>query len=813
MLLNASISLNLQKNCGRHTFSASPRLKASVKMAKMDLKVLLFLILTLFTGTKLQLAAQNPYNSPSGDTIDVVNYRINLTVVNLASQRIQGMTAVRFTTPLAGITQLPLELRKLQVDSVKAANGASLSFSHQGDRLRIQLQQALPAGDTTEIRVYYQGVPYHESWGGFHFSGQYAFNLGVGFESIPHNLGKAWFPCIDNFTDRAFYEYRIRVENTNSAVCGGLLVSITDMPDGTREFYWKSDRTLPTYLASVAVGPYAMITDTYQGMEQEIPITWFVRPQDTARVAGSFKNLKNIAAIYEECFGPYPFQRIGFAGTALGAMEHAENIAYPNGSINGGVNDEWLYAHEFSHMWFGDKVTCASDADMWLNEGWASWCETLFREKLYGIEQARNNMRALSREVLRYAHIAEGGYLPLSPMPQNLTYGTHVYDKGGMVTHGLRGYLGDSLFFSGIKAYLEAFAYQPATSYDLRDFLSQYSGTDLTGFFDFHVFGPGFNHVSVDSFSITPNGSMFDVEVFVRQKLKGATTPQADCRTELAFMDDSRNLVTRTITFSGWNGSAVFQLPFAPILVMADLYERMADATTDNYRTINASGLYDFAETYFKLDVNDISDSAFVRVTHHWVAPDGMQNPLPGLTLSDYRYWSIEGIFPPGFSTSGRFTYNRGNMLDNTLITSSKDSLVILYRPGAGYEWQPVPFVRQGAWQIGNIIVPGLRPGEYTLAVWDEAFVNSKHPAKTDSRKLLLIPNPVRYEAEAVLPVKTGGTLSILDQAGKVLYRKEVARDETTVRINTSGLGNGNFLVIFNGNHGHKFTEKLIILR
>ncbi len=782
-------------------------------MMRKSLQFFLLAALTLYLCIGLHAKAQKMGPTAMNDTADVVSYAINLTVVNLLSQQIQGMTEVSFTTPLSSISHLPLTLKQLQVDSVKSENDELLNFSHIADNLRIQLNQPLSAGDTNMVRIYYQGVPFHESWGGFHFSGSYAFNLGVGFESIPHNLGKAWFPCNDNFTDRAFYEYRIRVENDKLAVCGGLLRSVSTMCDGTKEFYWKSDRSLPTYLASVAVGPYVMLTDTFPGTEQNVPITWFVRPQDTSRVNGSFQNLKEIAHIYETCFGPYPFQRIGFTGTALGAMEHAENIAYPNGSINGGLSDEWLYAHELSHMWFGNKVTCASDADMWLNEGWARWCETLYREHLYGESTARDNMRSLAREVLRYAHISEGGYLPLSPMPSNLTYGTHVYDKGGMVTHALRGYLGDSLFFNGVRAYLDEYAYQPASSYDLRDFLSQYTGTDLTGFFDFHVFGPGYNHVSVDSFHVTPAGGHFDVEVFVRQKLKGAELPADNCRSELAFMSNDRIVETRTITFSGWQGSSVFQLPFEPALVMADLYERNGDATTDNYQTIRATGLFDFPDTYFKMDVINPGDSAFVRVTHHWVAPDGLLEPRPGLTLSDYRYWSVEGIFPEGFQATGRFTYNRGNALDNNLITSSADSLVILFRPGAGQEWQSVPFNRQGPWQLGIIYVPNLLPGEYTLAVWDELFVNAGSQEPGNTSFLKIAPNPATYMTEIILAKPEAGRLTIHDSTGRVIYFREVSTGDKSIRMNTSGFSNGSYLVNFVSAQGKKYVARLIIAR
>ena len=127
-------------------------------------------------------------------------------------------------------------------------------------------------------------------------------------------------------------------------------------------------------------------------------------------------------------------------------MEHATNITYPNSSINGSLSDEWLYAHELSHMWFGDKVTCASADDMWLNEGWAVFCESVFREGLYGKESYKTTMRSKLKDVLQFTHIKDGGYRALYGIPPEYTYGSTVYDKGGQVAHTLRGYLGDSLF-------------------------------------------------------------------------------------------------------------------------------------------------------------------------------------------------------------------------------------------------------------------------------------------------------------------------------------------------------------------------------
>lgn len=764
--------------------------------------------LTLLTG--LQAMSQNSPLPSLSDTIDVTNYKLNLTVTNLAAQLLYGRADIRFTTPLTGISHVPLELKQLQVDSVKNENDVLLDFTHSGDLLRISLDQPVSVSDTSILRIFYHGVPFHESWGGFHFAGTYAYNLGVGFVSVPHNLGKAWFPCIDDFVDRAFYDYYIRVESNNTAVCGGLLQSVTDMGDGTKIFHWKSDRTLPTYLASVAVGPYALVADTFPGMENEVPVNYYVRPSDTARARGSFINLREIAGYYEDAFGPYPFQRIGITGTSLGAMEHAENIFYPNSSINGNLSDEWLYAHELSHMWFGNKVTCASDADMWLNEGWARWCESLYREHLYGTDASKTNMRTLMHSVLQYIHTTEGGYRPLSPMPPEYTYGENVYDKGGMTVHALRGYMGDSLFFGGVKAYLDTFAYNHASSYDLRDLLTQYSGIDMTGFFDFHVFGPGFNQFSVDSFRIVPAGNEFDVEVFIKQRLKGTTVFAELCRMELAFMSGSWQTETRRISFQGPDGAVTCRLPFAPALVMVDLNEQAGDATTDNYKTIKSTGLFDFPDTYFKLDVTQVSDSAFVRAIHNWVPPDSLQSLQPGLSLSDYRYWTIEGLFPEGFTATGRFAYSKNSSLDNTLITSSADSLVILYRPDASSDWLPVAFTRVGPWQVGSIYVPQLRPGDYTLAVWDEVYVGSSvRPGRDNPFKVY--PNPVKGLLNIEINGFRTGILAVHDTAGRLVFSTEISSLNQQVRWNCSACEPGSYLVSFTANDGIRTCEKIVI--
>ena len=729
------------------------------------------------------------------DTIDVLHYSIHLDVVNLTAKVIKGYTVVSFCPRVNGIEHLPLQLLNMNVDSVFIGVSKILSFSYDDGLLHIPLLTPAGTGDTLEATVYYHGIPFVDpsNWGGFHFSGQYAFNLGIGFESDPHNLGRAWFPCIDDFHDRATYDVYGRVENDKKAICGGTLISVTDNGDNTSTWHWNLNQTIPAYLASIVVGNYTLVADTFQGVNTSLPITYYVLPAQVSNVSGTFLHMKDILGVFESNFGPYPFDRAGITATAIGAMEHATNIAFPYSGITGNLGSEWWYAHEMSHMWFGDMVTCASAEDMWMNEGWAVWCESLFREGIYNNTSYHDNMRDKLKEVLRYTHIADAGYRALYGIPTEYTYGSTVYDKGGIVVHTLRNYLGDSLFFGGIKAYLQQFAYNYASSYDMRDFLSAYSGTNMNDFFDAWVFRPGFPQFGIDSVHVSPSGNNFDVTVFVRQKLKGVSIYANSNRLEISFMGPQWQLLTDTLSFSGEYGSKTFSIPFSPVETMADLYEKIADATTDLAKVIKTTGEADFPDSYARVIADQVTDSAFVRITHNWVAPDSLKTPVPMLRLSDYRYWKVEGLFPEGFKARGRFTYNRSNYLDNTLLIHPDDSLVMLFRAGTAADWRPASSVKTGNYSTGFFIVDTLKRGEYTLAVYDKTMVGEKESASVN-HVIKISPNPGNEYFNISLDFRGSGYLKVINAAGVIVDSIPLSSEKRDIKWVPGPRGKGTYI-------------------
>jgi aminopeptidase N len=369
--------------------------------------------------------------------------------------------------------------------------------------------------------------------------------------------------------------------------------------------------------------------------------------------------------------------------------------------------------------------------------------------------------------VLRKAHITDGGYFALNAIPQEVTYGKHAYEKGGVVANALRGYLGDSLFFDAMTAYLNNFAFQSVSSEDMRDFLTDYTGIDMAGFFDAWVFTPGSPHFSIDSTKVTPNTAGYQVDVWLKQKFKAADFLAQDVVSEITFVDEMYNEFTDTIHFSGKTGHSVKQLDFEPKAVFLDLFEKSCDATTDNFKLFSQPTEYSFPETYFKIFIDELDDLSMIQATHNWVAPDSLKFPLDGLKLSNYHYWKIDGIFPESYKAHGTFVYDRDGYLDGELIESEKDSVVILYREGSWDDWHEIEQSRYGLWDFGQVDVSDLQPGEYTLAVWDKQIVGTEEVPQ--QKHVNIYPNPNHGVINFEFEEKGKYTIILYDSKGSKL--------------------------------------------
>jgi len=755
------------------------------------------------------------------DTIDILNYSIHLKIIHLSNKTISGYTQLTITPKMNNVHAIQLDLLHMTIDSVVAAGTLVPVFTYTDTLLRIPLAAPINISDTIAVKVYYHGMPQMDpsGWGGFYFSADsaFAYNLGVGFEAEPHNFGRVWFPCIDDFIDRATVDCYITVESTKTVVCGGTLMNVASNGDGTSTFYWKMHDQIPSYLVSVAVSNYVPVTSTFNGMNGSIPVKIYVPASDTSHAKSSFIHLLDILSVYESRFGPYRWERVGYVGVPFnsGAMEHATNIAYPIFAIDGSLNYEDLYGHELSHHWFGDLITCASEGDMWINEGSADYCVSIYMEGIYGVNNYKANVKSNHFTVLKDCHVTDGGYFALYGIPSNITYGSTVYKQGADMIHTMRGYVGDSLFFSFIKALMNTYAFKPISTLQYRDFMTTQTGVNMNDFFDGWILSPGFAHFSIDSTVYTGTGN--DYMVYVKQKLLHKPQYINSNRIPITFMGSNWQTYTENIEFSGQTGSKLFHLPFTPVASMMDLDEKVSDATTDYSKVVKATGTTSFSNAYFTLDVQSVTDSAFFRVEHNWVAPDPLQAPVTGIfRISTTRYWKIDGIFPAGFNAKGKFNFNRGaGQFENTLLPTSNsiDSLVLLYRANAADNWHIVNFIKSGNTSTGYLTTANLQKGEYTFGIGKPHQSGIIEPSSSAKATLSVYPNPSNDTFNILINSEKNTEVKIFDNANNLVYTKKVSSKQGIIIWTPQGVKSGNYCVYLYENGQPVTFEKVVYVK
>ncbi len=687
-------------------------------------RLFLIFVVLLFPAIRSFSEQKAPPEKYRDDSIDILHYNINLTIPNLTAKTLTGITDLQVYTTRDSVRNILLMLDHLTVDSVWINEERDHHVFRKGNIIHIRLQEPQDKGSTVLVTVFYHGRPIHDPhWGGFYFTRRAAFNMGVGMTVTPHPFGRSWFPCIDNFTDKATYDYFITVPDTLVAACPGSLEEVIHNHDGTVTWHWNLSDPVSSYLSSVAVSSYTILRDSLQGMQGLIPAYYFVPKGKAASAKGTFSHVSDYLRIYESLFGPYPWEKIGYATVPFnkGAMEHATCISVPEYILTGTHDFDELLAHEFSHSWFGNLVTCQTARDMWLNEGWATYCEALYREFSRGRAGYTRYIHTNHRRVLQFAYIADKGYYPVFGIPDNLTYGTTVYKKGADIIHTLRNFLGDKVFFDAMKKYFRQFAFMNITTAEFETFLSQTTHQNMEDFFNTWIYTPGFPHFSLDSFIIIRDRDDYVTGLFLKQRLRGRTDYSYNTPVKVTLLDKTWKQHNEKVIISGPSMKKTLITSFRPVAVMLNMNQFVSDATSSDYKIIKQTGAYTFNNCFFRLDVKTLNDSAFVRVIHHWTGPD-LPAPPPGFILSENRYWSIEGVLPDSVAWKGSFVYNfsrsmRNGYLDTLPAPSSKEMLKLLYRPSLHTSWREIPVKVTGNPTSGMLLTPFIKEGDYCVAI------------------------------------------------------------------------------------------------
>lgn len=750
------------------------------------------LLFTIVYNCKFSdLYASFPYDTRT-DSIRIDHYTLELEITDFVNKSISGKTEIQGSALVNGLTSIRLDLMSFTVDSVKMG-GNIFPFTFANDQLFFDWGTPLSAGTAFQVEVYYHGVPHFEAgFGGFHFSSGYAYNIGVAFNEIPHNFGRTWFPCFDNFITRSTYTLDITTADNHMAVCSGVLAQQTDNGNGTQTWTWEVYQKIPSYLVSVAVSDFVTSTGQYQSITGNmVPYLFAARSSIIPAMTGSFQHVLAAFDIYENLYGPYRWDRVGYCllPVTSGAMEHAMNIAYPTALINGQLTYEDIVAHELSHHWWGNLVTCRTAEDMWINEGMAVYSEYVYNEQLYGRSSYNSLVRNAHKELLHKAHVSDNGYWPVSGVPQQYTYGVTSYQKGADMVHTLRSYLGDSLFFLGLQHVLESNAYSDMDAAELRDSLEVATGMPLDDFFTDWITTGGWLQFSIDSLIYTPNGNVYDVTLHVHQKTAGRSHFAHNVPFTITIINSDFDQETIPITLSGEYDAITFSTALLPAYWALNLDERLSQAVTGDQRVITGMGNHNISHANLNIQVTGITDSILLITEHNWVAPDPVKDWTKGLLISPQRYWRIGGIWNGNSQINATFSYNGRTMgtnshLDHLLISGSEDSITLLYRPSPAYDWTicPFPFTHNPGNPtdlVGTFSVTGIQPGEYTWAI-KGGTVSLQNPALPSWK---ISPNPASDQWNLHLDMEISSHLSyrLIDIQGHVIDNQIIKKNITQV--------------------------------
>lgn len=774
-----------------------------------------------FITLSVLLGLFNVSNAQRIDSFSIVHTDLKLTVKNFSSKKIFGSATHKIKFKLSS-NYLTLDLKQMNVDSV-FGNNVPLSHIHTGEKLKIDLSNTVSNGDSLDLRIHYSGTPAADpsGWGGFYFSGDFAFNLGVGFQVFPHSFGRAWLPCVDEFGMKTAYDMYIETDTNYTAACNGILI---DHNKTNNSSVWHYRETVPisVYLASVSVSKFSVLKSGYNGIAAAYPIELFCKSSDTNKVKASFVNLPKALEAFESAFGAQPFSKVGynFVPFTAGAMEHAGNITYPSIYADGSKNYEELMAHELSHHWWGNQVTCMSAAEMWLNEGWASYCEHFFLEYLYGKEVYKKSIDDNHLDVLRYAHIVDGGNYALDAIPETITYGRHVYKKGADVIHSLRNIVGDSVFFRSCKAYQSTYRLKNASSVDMRDiFAANGGGAQAIGFFNHFINEPGTPHVIISKQVHSGNGP-YNIKIYTTQKPRFSNVPYKNLPIELFLYKNNKDFEKVVVQVNGFYDSFDLQMNFKPVYIALDVDGKLNDAITDANLKIDTVATYDVPQAFAKIIVRSLKNDAFIRVEHHWVGPETFETVSP--YKSKYRYITVDGVTDDSFKMDLELQYDgrQGSTsgtgyLDHTLIFKSEDSLRVMYRafPGDYWrEWKDLQFTYGNKNdKQGKVLIKNALKGDYVFAMRDPNLSDNVKHLGIKIKAMTVLPNPT----EGLVTINFGivsivdESIDIYDANGKKVMELTRKAGTFILQFNTNTLPSGVYNLVQRSNH--LSSEKLII--
>ena len=527
---------------------------------------------------------------------DVKYYRAEWEV-DPAVRFIKGKVTTYFKMLQSG-NSITLDLMNgLIVDSIKQRT-STLSFIYSNNVLQVNFTGSINTGTLDSISIYYQGVPPNTGFGSFvnttHAGVPVVWSLSEPYGS------RDWWPCKNGLDDKAdSIDVYITCPSAYKGTSNGLLQWETLVNGGTKKIsWWKHRYPVASYLVCFAVTNYVVFNNTVTLGDVILPMQTYCYPENLASFQANTPFVLTALQQFHNLFGDYPFIKEKYGHTQFswgGGMEHQTNTFLVNAS-------EGLAAHELGHQWFGDKITCASWEDIWLNEGFATHLASIYMETKYpaSVITTRKN------EINSITSLPGGSVWVEDTTSVGRIFNSRLsYSKGSHLLYMLRWILGDSVFFKAIRKYQKdpALIYGFAKTNDLKRNLEQETGKDLTYFFNDWYKGQGYPSYNVQ-WSLLGDS-------YVKIKMNQSTSHSSVNFFELPVALQFKNAtMQKTIVVDNKQNGEIFirEIGFRPDTVFIDPEFWLISRNNSSQKITDVTG----GQNVLQIFPNPISDQFFI---------------------------------------------------------------------------------------------------------------------------------------------------------------------------------------------------------
>ncbi|MFA6185872.1 MAG: M1 family aminopeptidase [Phycisphaerae bacterium] len=415
----------------------------------------------------------------SNSYTDILNCSLNLDI-NPTTEIVSGTNALTVKSLINGLATFTLDLRdNMTVDSV---TGDVASYTHPGHTIEITLNRPYDINEIFTVTVTYHGIPQNLGFSSFDWT---THNGNAIFATLSEPwFAHTWWPCKDVLDDKFTMDMWVTVPSWMIVTSNGLLQGTDSVAGGKTRYRWHESYPIATYLVSLTGTNYVHWTYNYNHAAGTMPVEMYAYPESESYVRGITADLVTQIQTFSSAYGEYPFINEKYGITQFqwsGGMENQTLTSQ-------GAYASWLNAHELSHQWWGDMITCKTWHDIWLNEGFATYSEAVYEEKRPGGSYSLYFSRMQSRRPGSY-----GGTVYVYDISDfgAVFDGTTVYNKAAWVLHMLRHVVGDANFFDILATYRSAYEGDSATTEDFRASAESVYGGDLQWFFDEWVYNGG----------------------------------------------------------------------------------------------------------------------------------------------------------------------------------------------------------------------------------------------------------------------------------------------------------------------------------